>query len=127
MDLFNAAAPDRSNVEYVSSLSGAPAPSLREFMIRPRNLYQPLTHAIYAMCHTLAGRAHRQYAYPTPGDAVMKRISDALLFQVDAGTNDGVVPTLSQLWGRLGGTDDLYVRAQPPATDGQMDKRKIFL
>jgi hypothetical protein len=103
MDLFNAAAPDRKGVEYVSFLSASPSPRLRKFMIQPRNLYQPLTHAIYALCHTLAGRVHPQYVYPTPGGEVMERISGALPFQVGARTNDGIVPTLSQIWGRLGG------------------------
>ena len=28
---------------------------------------------------------------------------EQLPFRVDAGTNDGIVPALSQLWGRLGG------------------------
>jgi hypothetical protein len=33
----------------------------------------------------------------------MKRLLEQLAFSVDARTNDGVVPTLSQLWGRIGG------------------------
>ncbi|MGW8322201.1 MAG: hypothetical protein ACWGSD_11675 [Thermodesulfobacteriota bacterium] len=103
MDLFNGTVPDRKNVEYVCFVSASPPPRLREFMIRPRNLYQPITHAIYALCYTLTGRMHRQYPYPTPGDEDMKRIRDQLPFQVDGGTNDGIVPALSQLWGRLGG------------------------
>jgi triacylglycerol lipase len=103
MDLFNGTVPDRKNVEYVSFVSASPPPSLREFMIRPRNLYQPITHAIYALCYTLAGRVHRQYPYPTPGDAGVKKMFEHLPFRVDAGTNDGIVPALSQLWGRLGG------------------------
>jgi hypothetical protein len=103
MDMFNAAAPDRKGIEHVSFVSASPPPSLRGFMLRPRNLYQPVTHAIYALCYTLAGRVHRQYPYPTPGDADMKRICEQLALPVDARTNDGVVPTLSQLWGRLGG------------------------
>ena len=103
MDMFNAAAPDRKGIEYVSFVSASPPPNLRGFMIRPRNLYQPVTHAIYALCHTLTGRVHRQNPYPTPGDADMKRICEQLALSVDERTNDGVVPTLSQLWGRLGG------------------------
>ena len=103
MDMFNAAASDRKDVEYVSFVSASPPPSLRRFMIRPRNLYQPVTHAIYALCYTLAGRVHRQYPYPTPDDAGVKKMFEQLPFQVDAGTNDGLVPALSQIWGRLGG------------------------
>jgi len=103
MHLFNGEVQDRKNVEYVSFVSASPPPRLREFMIRPRNLYQPITHAIYALCYTLAGRVHRQYPYSTPGVEDMKRIRDQLPFQLDAGTNDGIVPALSQLWGRLGG------------------------
>jgi hypothetical protein len=33
----------------------------------------------------------------------MKRICEQLFFPVDARTNDGLVPALSQIWGRLGG------------------------
>lgn len=103
MDLFNAASPDRQSLEYVSFLSASPPPNLRAFMIRPRNLYQPFTHAIYALSYTIASRVHRQYPYPTPDDAAVKTIREQLPFPVDARTNDGVVPTLSQLWGRFGG------------------------
>lgn len=103
MDLFNAASPDRKSVQYVSFLSASPPPNLRAFMIRPRNLYQPITHAIYALSYTIASRVHRQYPYSSPGDAARRKIREQLPFPVDARTNDGVVPTLSQLWGRLGG------------------------
>ncbi len=103
MDLFNSVVRDRENVEYISFVSASPRPNLRKFMIRPRNLYQPLTHAVYALSHTLTGRVHRQYPYPTPSDADGKRLREQLPFPVDARTNDGVVPALSQIWGRLGG------------------------
>jgi triacylglycerol lipase len=103
MDLFNGTVPDRKSVEYVSFLSASPAPRLRQFMLQPRNLYKPITHTIYALSHTMAGRVHRQYPYPIPEDAAGKRISEQLPFPVDVRTNDGIVPTLSQIWGRLGG------------------------
>ena len=103
MDLFNGTVLDRKNVEYVSFVSASPPPRLRQFMLRPRNLYQPITHAIYALSYTIASRVHRQYPYPIPEDAGVKKMFEQLPFQVDAGTNDGLVPALSQLWGRLGG------------------------
>jgi triacylglycerol lipase len=34
MDMFNAAAPDRKGIEYVSFVSASPPPSLREFVLR---------------------------------------------------------------------------------------------
>ena len=103
MDLFNAAVLDRENVTYVSFASASPPPSLRSFMIRPRNLYQPFTHAIYAASHKLAGKVHRHYPYPTPEESVLQTLEGRLPFAVDTATNDGVVPLFSQIRGRFGG------------------------
>lgn len=103
MDLFNAAVPDRENVRYVSFASASPPPKLRSLLFRPRNIYQPFTHAIYAVSYTIASREHRHYPYPKPDAAEVNESLDGLPFPVDAGTNDGIVPTLSQIWGRLGG------------------------
>ncbi len=102
MDLFNAATLDRENVEYVCFVSASPPPSPRSFIISPRNLYRSVTHAIYATTYAITSREHPQYPYPTPEGAVFDDISTRLGFTLNSGTNDGVVPALSQIRGRLG-------------------------
>ena len=103
MDLFNAAVLDHDGTRYISFLSAAPPPRLRNLLSRPGDLYQPFTHAIYAVSHTITAREHRQYAYPEPDAEVARALREALPYPVDARTNDGIVPTLSQLWGEWGG------------------------
>jgi len=121
MDLFNSAVSNRRHVDYVSFVSASPPPDLRSFLLRRRNLYEPFTHAVYALGYAMASREHPQYPCPEPDPGVMARIRDALPFELTPGTNDGVVPTLSQIWGRLGGMavgDHLDVVGQFEHTSG---------
>ena len=119
-DLFNAAVGDREGVEYVSFVTAAPPPKLRP---RGRDVYAYATSLLYALSHAVARREHRHYPYPWDGSSVSDEIAGALPFALHPGTNDGVVPTLSQLWGRLGGVvlgDHLDVVGQFPHTcDGR--------
>jgi hypothetical protein len=103
MDIFNAAVGDREGVRYVSFASAAPPPNLREFWIRPRNLYQPLTHSLYALIYWITCREHRRYPYPTLGDEALGMLHADLPVPITGATNDGIVPVLSQVWGHCGG------------------------
>ncbi len=103
MDIFNAAVPDREGVRYVSFASAAPPPNLRDFWIRPRNLYQPLTHSLYALIYWITCREHRRYPYPTLDDEALDMLQHCLRYTVNGSVNDGIVPVLSQVWGDLGG------------------------
>jgi triacylglycerol lipase len=113
-DLFNAAVANREGVEYVSFVTAAPPPSLRP---RSTDVYAYATSLLYATSYAIARREHRHYPYPWDGSGVSDEIAKALPFALHAGTNDGVVPTLSQIWGRLGGVavgDHLDVVGQFP-------------
>lgn len=113
-DLFNAAVADREGVDYVSFVTAAPPPSLRP---RGRDIYAYATSLLFALSHAVARREHRHYPYPWDGSGISAEIARALPFELHPGTNDGVVPTLSQLWGRLGGVsvaDHLDVVGQYP-------------
>jgi len=103
LDLFNGAARDRESVRYVSFVSASPPPNLASFVFKRRDLFEAFTHLVYAASYTIAGREHSQYPYPTPPEDTMSMIRGALPFPPGPGTSDGVVPTLSQIWGRLGG------------------------
>lgn len=103
MDIFNAAVPNRRGVDYLSFVTGSPPPNWRSFAVKPDNVYQSVTHAAYAASYWIAEREHLHYQYPKPSTADLQALQAAFPFPVDGGTNDGVVPTLSQIWGRLGG------------------------
>ncbi len=103
MDLFKAAVPDPENVRCISFVSSSPPPGFRSFLLQPRNIYQPATHAIYAASYMITSRAPANYPYPEPAAPVRAEMEKLLPFPLDPQTNDGIVPALSQVWGRLGG------------------------
>ena len=120
-DLFNAAVTDRPGVTYASFATVAPPPSFDWWSWR--DVYTPLTYVAYALAYTLAAREQRQYPYPWPGGEDGAALRAPLSFPVDRSSNDGIVPTLSQLWGRLREVvpgDHLDVVGQFPQTiDGR--------
>lgn len=104
LDLFNGAVTDRPNVKYVSFVSASPPPDLRKFLrLRRHNLYEPFTHAVYALSYAITSREHARYPYPPLGEADAARMAGSFPFELSPATNDGVVPALSQVWGELGG------------------------
>jgi triacylglycerol lipase len=113
-DLFNAAVGDRDGVDYVSFVTAAPPPTLRP---RGHDVYAYATSLLFGLSYAIARREHRHYPYPWDGSGVSTEIAKALPFELHAGSNDGIVPTLSQIWGRLGGVavaDHLDVVGQFP-------------
>lgn len=103
MDLFQAAVPDPENVRCVSFVSASPPPGFRSLLLQPRNIYQPATHVLYAASYLITSRAPANYPYPEPAPADRAAMEERMPFPLDARTNDGIVPALSQLWGILGG------------------------
>jgi hypothetical protein len=100
-DLFDAAVSDRPGVDYGCVVAGVPRPRER---FSPRAILEPeriVLRALFRLLHGLASRPHPRYPYPAPPAAVRRRLSRALGFAATAAINDGVVPTLSQLHGRL--------------------------
>jgi len=116
IDLFNAAVLDREGVEYVSYVTAAPPPGTPSLPgPSPSSVYESTTFLIFSLIHRLTARESRQYPYPSPADEMTDDIQSQLPFDLTNRTNDGVVPTLSQVWGRLGGVilgDHLDVTGQ---------------
>lgn len=100
-DLFDAAVADHPGIRYGSVVTGVPPPredlNLGE-LIDPEYI---VLRALFRLLHGLAGRPHPHYPYPPPTAAVRRRLERGLGFAVDPATSDGIVPTLSQLHGRL--------------------------
>jgi triacylglycerol lipase len=99
--LFEAAVADRPGVDYGSVVAGVPPPRERfsaRAVLAPERV---ALRALFRLLHGLASRPHPHYPYPKPSAAVQRRLERGFGFEVTPGTNDGVVPTLSQLHGRL--------------------------
>jgi hypothetical protein len=99
--LFDAAVVDRPGIDYGCVVAGVPKPRER---LLARQLLDPeyvALRALFRLLHGLAARPHPRYPYPKPPAATRKRLDASLGFKVTPATNDGVVPTLSQVHGRL--------------------------
>lgn len=99
MDVFNAATPDRRGVRYGSVVIAARPPRIRSFLSVGLDSYAQATHALYAALHRLV--AAGDHRFPSPSGPVADRLSRALGHDPSPADNDGMVPTLSQLWGEL--------------------------
>lgn len=99
IDLFNASAADRPGVRYGSVIARGKPPSVRGHL----SMRRPYDQAIYSLYHFV----HRKTAelpanwdphIPAPLRAEIDALFGGRLGHRD---NDGVVPTLSQVWGQL--------------------------
>lgn len=103
MDLFNAAVPDRRGVDYVSFVTVSPPPKTRLRIPKLTSIYRTFTHLVYAICYQIAQKEHPRYPYTRPDAKTRRAVKKALDATLDTTANDGIVPTMSQFWGRLGG------------------------
>lgn len=103
MDIFNATTPDNPNVRYVSYATAAPPPVEVIKRIRIKHLLTPLNKVLYGLLWTLTARPHAGYPYHPAirSDELITR--RPLPFTITDTTSDGVVPTLSQIWGEFRG------------------------
>jgi len=101
MDLFNATTENDRQVRYASIASAAPPPRSLRVARRIRSPYAALTALLYSTLYQFASQHPRVYPYarPTPREAELLRVG--VDPNVTDASNDGVVPTLSMLWGEL--------------------------
>lgn len=101
MNLFNAAVTDHPDVHYASVLTAAPPPPAG---YRWRDALAPArvaSRGVFTLLYYLAAREHRHYPYPHPGEQVLEELRELTRARLDAGSNDGIVPTLSQVHGQV--------------------------
>jgi len=101
MDLFNATTENDTSVRYASIASAAPPPRSLRVARRIRSPYAMLTALLYSTLYQFASQRPKVYPYarPTPREAELLRVG--IDHAVTDASNDGVVPTLSMLWGEL--------------------------
>lgn len=97
---FNASTPDRLGVRYGSIVTKASPPSLRARISAGLDPYAQLTHSVYSLLYRQTQRMPTQrLALHTPAQtAALVQAYGAL---PSARANDGIVPTRSQVYGRV--------------------------
>jgi triacylglycerol lipase len=98
VDPFDAATQDRPGVRYGCVVTMARAPGLRSFLGAGVDPYAHASHALYVALYRIAATTPRERAYRL-GLARVHALSRRFKSRVDARSNDGMVPTLSQLHG----------------------------
>jgi triacylglycerol lipase len=101
IDLFDAAVADSPGIDYGCVVAGVPKP--RE-TFKPRELLDPeyvVLRALFRLLHGLTATPHPRYPYPKPTKAIQRQLDHGLGFKATSQISDGIVPTLSQLHGRL--------------------------
>jgi len=100
IDVFNASAQDRPGVRYGCVVTQARGAGLRSFLSAGLSPYAHASHALYVCISQLAARLPKD-RLPTldqPQQAALRQAFGALPRRRD---NDGIVPTLSQVWGQV--------------------------
>jgi triacylglycerol esterase/lipase EstA (alpha/beta hydrolase family) len=100
IDPFDAATQDRPGVRYGCVTTMARPPGLRSFLGAGVDPYAQATHALYVALYRIAATTPPERAY-RGGLARVHALSRAFGSRVDARSNDGMVPTLSQLHGEV--------------------------
>jgi hypothetical protein len=99
--LFDAAVVDRRGIDYGCVVAGVPEPRekfLANELLDPEYV-APCT--LFRLLHALTALPHPHYPYPKPESSTRRQLDGGLGFAVTQATNDGIVPTFSQVHGRL--------------------------
>ncbi len=100
MELFNASTQDRPGVRYGCVVTRARAPGLRSLVKAGLDGYAQATHAVFVALYRFASGTPQNWLprLTIEHAAVLRRAYGRI---PDPGANDGIVPTLSQIWGDL--------------------------
>jgi triacylglycerol lipase len=100
IELFNASVTDRPGVAYGCVVAGVPEPRehLQSEWLDPEYV---VLRGLFRLLHALCARPHPRYPCPKPHPATQQTLAQALGFEASPAVNDGIVPTLSQLHGRV--------------------------
>jgi hypothetical protein len=103
MEVLNATIRPLEGVRHVSYGTISPAPIKIIDRARWREWLDPLSVALYGALYTLAAKPESGYSYHPPVEPLAFDTGARLPFDLDATSNDGVVPTLSQIYGEFRG------------------------
>ena len=100
IDVFNAATGDRPGVRYGSVISYARKPGVVSTFLVGLDPYGQATHALFTALYSLAASMPKNHV-PALDDHHLEALFTTYGIVPNPGANDGVVPTLSQIWGRI--------------------------
>jgi triacylglycerol lipase len=99
-DLLNASTADPDNLRYGSIVCRARAPRLRDVLAPKPDPYTKGMYLLYALLHQLAGSAPAD-SLPQPVTQQREVLWNAFGEEPESDWSDGIVPTLSQVWGEV--------------------------
>ncbi|MET0343747.1 MAG: hypothetical protein ABW252_22225 [Polyangiales bacterium] len=101
MELFNATVVDHPGVRYGCIATAAPAPGPRRALSMVTSPIGALHLAVYTLVYGFASRAAARYPYAEPDPWQREKLEVAFAEGLRSRNVDGIVPTLSMLWGEL--------------------------
>lgn len=100
MEVFNASVVRRPGIRYGTVVSRAPPPSLHATLHAGFDPASQVTHALYGALHRLI-EATPQRVFPKLAPQQARALKRAYGVLPSPVANDGIVPTISQTWGRV--------------------------
>jgi hypothetical protein len=100
-EIFDAAVVDREGIDYGCVIAAVPTPREQAKVSAWLDPEYVALRTLFRLLHGLTSRPHPRYPYPAPSAATQRLLDRALGFEVTPAVNDGIVPTLSQLHGRV--------------------------
>ena len=101
IDLFDAAVSDKRGIDYGCVVAGVPKPREQFKLMELLDPEYVVLRALFRLLHLLTARPHPRYPYPKPTPALQRQLDRELGFKATPQISDGIVPTLSQLHGRV--------------------------
>jgi hypothetical protein len=101
MELFNATVLDHPGVRYGCIVSASPAPGPRRLMAAVGRPISAFHLAVYSTVYGFASHAAARYPYAVVAAEQASQLAAGCAVELRAHTVDGIVPTLSMLWGEL--------------------------
>lgn len=100
IDLFNAAAADRPSVRYGCVVTAADKPSLKTVSSAGLDPYAQASHGLFTTLHTICAMSAAKFQGElTPRQR--EKITAELGTEPSDSLNDGIIPTLSHVWGEI--------------------------
>jgi triacylglycerol esterase/lipase EstA (alpha/beta hydrolase family) len=101
MDIFNAAVEDNPSIRYGCVVTRTPPPGPVKVAASLLSPVRALSAALFTTLYVGASRPSSVYPSPTPVPEVQEYLEQRFGEPVQPSFNDGLVPTLSQLWGDI--------------------------
>ncbi|MGB5809801.1 MAG: hypothetical protein WBG86_04670 [Polyangiales bacterium] len=101
MDIFNAGVEDNPRVRYGSVVTRMPPPGPIKVAASVLTPAGALSVALFTTLYLGASNASKVYPSPRPGPEIEAYLEQSIGGPIEQSFNDGLVPTLSQVWGEV--------------------------